>query len=102
MWGWRRRRARAADELRCRRREREAALRKARRQEQLVSKRLLREEAADGRDGAESGPGALSHEQVTERPGVAPAAPATVYPSGDRSRSGEARPRVRVLRLGSS
>ncbi|XP_007108002.1 transmembrane and coiled-coil domain-containing protein 6 isoform X4 [Physeter macrocephalus] len=35
------------EELRCRRREREAALRKARREQQLVSKRLLRDEALE-------------------------------------------------------
>ncbi|XP_027256611.1 transmembrane and coiled-coil domain-containing protein 6 isoform X3 [Cricetulus griseus] len=35
------------EELRCRRREREAALRKARREQQLVSKRLLREDAPE-------------------------------------------------------
>ncbi|XP_040095834.1 transmembrane and coiled-coil domain-containing protein 6 isoform X3 [Oryx dammah] len=35
------------EELRCRRREREAALRKARREQQLVSKRLLRDEATE-------------------------------------------------------
>uniref|UniRef100_A0A8C0C9K2 Transmembrane and coiled-coil domains 6 n=1 Tax=Balaenoptera musculus TaxID=9771 RepID=A0A8C0C9K2_BALMU len=35
------------EQLRCRRREREAALRKARREQQLVSKRLLRDEALE-------------------------------------------------------
>ncbi|XP_059949450.1 transmembrane and coiled-coil domain-containing protein 6 isoform X5 [Mesoplodon densirostris] len=35
------------EELRCRRREREAALRKARREQQLVSKRLLRDETLE-------------------------------------------------------
>ncbi|XP_027630636.1 transmembrane and coiled-coil domain-containing protein 6 isoform X2 [Tupaia chinensis] len=35
------------EELRCRRREREAALRKARREQQLVSKRLLREDGPE-------------------------------------------------------
>uniref|UniRef100_A0A8C3PKR8 Uncharacterized protein n=1 Tax=Calidris pygmaea TaxID=425635 RepID=A0A8C3PKR8_9CHAR len=52
MWGRRRRWAGPGgggglEELRARRREREAALRKARRQEQLVSKRLLREDTAE-------------------------------------------------------
>lgn len=43
-----------------------AALRKARRQEQLVSKRLLREDTAEegGQDGAESMPGPLSEDEV--------------------------------------
>ncbi|XP_005069139.1 transmembrane and coiled-coil domain-containing protein 6 isoform X1 [Mesocricetus auratus] len=44
-------RACGAEELRCRRREREAALRKARREQQLVSKRLLREEAPEDAGG---------------------------------------------------
>lgn len=35
------------EELRCRRREREAALRKARREQQLVSKRLVRDNAPE-------------------------------------------------------
>ncbi|KAM9730574.1 transmembrane and coiled-coil domain-containing protein 6 isoform 2-T2 [Dama dama] len=39
------------EELRCRRREREAALRKARREQQLVSKRLLRDEATEEAEG---------------------------------------------------
>ncbi|XP_041516059.1 transmembrane and coiled-coil domain-containing protein 6-like [Microtus oregoni] len=39
------------EELRCRRREREAALRKARREQQLVSKRLLREDAQEEGEG---------------------------------------------------
>ncbi|XP_067160816.1 transmembrane and coiled-coil domain-containing protein 6 isoform X2 [Apteryx mantelli] len=72
MWGWRRCRARASgrglEELRARRREREAVLRKARRQEQLVSKRLLREDpAAEGRqDGVEIVPDPLTEEEVLE------------------------------------
>ncbi|XP_069932303.1 transmembrane and coiled-coil domain-containing protein 6 isoform X2 [Oryctolagus cuniculus] len=55
---WRRRQGRlrpvvcGVEELRCRRREREAELRKARREQQLISKRLLRddvpEEAGEG------------------------------------------------------
>ncbi|KAM6357622.1 transmembrane and coiled-coil domain-containing protein 6 isoform 2-T2 [Alca torda] len=70
MWGRPRRGAgpgggQSAEELRARRREREAALRKARRQEQLVSKRLLREDIAEegGQDGAESVPGPLSEDE---------------------------------------
>ncbi|XP_069448365.1 transmembrane and coiled-coil domain-containing protein 6 isoform X1 [Ovis canadensis] len=39
------------EELRCRRREQEAALRKARREQQLVSKRLLRDEATEEAEG---------------------------------------------------
>ncbi|XP_057644527.1 transmembrane and coiled-coil domain-containing protein 6 isoform X1 [Chionomys nivalis] len=39
------------EDLRCRRREREAALRKARREQQLVSKRLLREDAQEEGEG---------------------------------------------------
>ncbi|XP_064376810.1 transmembrane and coiled-coil domain-containing protein 6 isoform X2 [Dromaius novaehollandiae] len=72
MWGWRRCRARASgrglEELRARRREREAALRKARRQEQLVSKRLLREDpvAEGGQDGAEIVLDPLTEEEVSE------------------------------------
>ncbi|XP_048816784.1 transmembrane and coiled-coil domain-containing protein 6 isoform X1 [Lagopus muta] len=56
MWGRRRGAGPGggAEELRARRREREAALRKARREQQLVSKRLLREDEAErGQDGAE-------------------------------------------------
>ncbi|XP_066416141.1 transmembrane and coiled-coil domain-containing protein 6 isoform X1 [Molothrus aeneus] len=71
MWG--RRRARrgghSAEELRVRRREREAALRRARRQEQLVSKRLLREDSAaqEGtQDGADVVPDPLSEDEVLE------------------------------------
>ncbi|XP_075020085.1 transmembrane and coiled-coil domain-containing protein 6 isoform X3 [Calonectris borealis] len=73
MWGRRRRGAgpsgRGAEELRARRREREAALRKARRQEQLVSKRLLREDTTaeeGGQDGAEIVPDPLSEDEVLE------------------------------------
>ncbi|KAM6251685.1 transmembrane and coiled-coil domain-containing protein 6 isoform 2-T2 [Porphyrio hochstetteri] len=73
MWGRRRRgpglSGRGAEELRARRREREAALRKARRQEQLVSKRLLREDTAaqeGGQDGAEIMPDPLSEDEVLE------------------------------------
>ncbi|XP_069628882.1 transmembrane and coiled-coil domain-containing protein 6 isoform X3 [Haliaeetus albicilla] len=73
MWGRRRRGAgpsgSGAEELRARRREREAALRKARRQEQLVSKRLLREDTAaeeGGQDGAEIVPDPLSEDEVLE------------------------------------
>ncbi|KAM6055285.1 transmembrane and coiled-coil domain-containing protein 6 isoform 5-T5 [Theristicus caerulescens] len=73
MWGRRRRgpgaSGRGAEELRARRREREAALRKARRQEQLVSKRLLREDTTaeeGGRDGAEIVPDPLSEDEVLE------------------------------------
>ncbi|XP_056204677.1 transmembrane and coiled-coil domain-containing protein 6 isoform X2 [Falco biarmicus] len=73
MWGRRRRGAgpsgRGAEELRARRREREAALRKARRQEQLVSKRLLREDVAaeeGGQDGAVVVPDPLSVDEVLE------------------------------------
>uniref|UniRef100_A0A674GCK8 IBB domain-containing protein n=1 Tax=Taeniopygia guttata TaxID=59729 RepID=A0A674GCK8_TAEGU len=65
MWGRRRggRGGRSAEELRVRRREREAALRKARRQEQLVSKRLLREDSA-AQDGADVVPDPLSEDEV--------------------------------------
>ncbi|XP_072728436.1 transmembrane and coiled-coil domain-containing protein 6 isoform X6 [Ciconia boyciana] len=73
MWGRRRYGAglggRGAEELRARRREREAALRKARRQEQLVSKRLLREDTTaeeGGQDGAEIMPDPLSEDEVLE------------------------------------
>ncbi|KAM7100510.1 transmembrane and coiled-coil domain-containing protein 6 isoform 7-T7 [Ciconia maguari] len=73
MWGRRRCGAglggRGAEELRARRREREAALRKARRQEQLVSKRLLREDTTaeeGGQDGAEIVPDPLSEDEVLE------------------------------------
>nr|XP_002190453.2 transmembrane and coiled-coil domain-containing protein 6 [Taeniopygia guttata] len=67
MWGRRRggRGGRSAEELRVRRREREAALRKARRQEQLVSKRLLREDSA-AQDGADVVPDPLSEDEVLE------------------------------------
>ncbi|KAF4789860.1 Transmembrane and coiled-coil domain-containing protein 6 [Turdus rufiventris] len=71
MWG--RRRARrgghSAEELRVKRREREAALRKARRQEQLVSKRLLREDSTPqegAQDGADVVPDPLSEDEVLE------------------------------------
>lgn len=51
MWSGRQGRLRpggcAVEELRCRRRERETALRKARREQQLVSKRLLREDVLE-------------------------------------------------------
>uniref|UniRef100_A0A8C3WCP2 Transmembrane and coiled-coil domains 6 n=1 Tax=Catagonus wagneri TaxID=51154 RepID=A0A8C3WCP2_9CETA len=51
MWSRRQGRLRplrcGMEELRCRRREQEAALRKARREQQLVSKRLLRDEASE-------------------------------------------------------
>ncbi|XP_052672043.1 transmembrane and coiled-coil domain-containing protein 6 isoform X4 [Harpia harpyja] len=73
MWGRRRRgvgpSGSGTEELRARRREREAALRKARRQEQLVSKRLLREDTAaeeGGQDGAEIVPDPLSEDEVLE------------------------------------
>ncbi|XP_054698141.1 transmembrane and coiled-coil domain-containing protein 6 [Grus americana] len=73
MWGRRRHRPGpsgcSAEELRARRREREAALRKARRQEQLVSKRLLREDTAveeGGQDGAEIVLDPLSEDEVLE------------------------------------
>ncbi|XP_051486853.1 transmembrane and coiled-coil domain-containing protein 6 isoform X1 [Apus apus] len=71
MWGRRRRGAGpsgcGAEELRARRREREAALRRARRQEQLVSKRLLREDAEEGgRDGARTVPGPLPEGEILE------------------------------------
>ncbi|XP_014815139.1 PREDICTED: transmembrane and coiled-coil domain-containing protein 6 [Calidris pugnax] len=73
MWGRRRRWAGPGgggglEELRARRREREAALRKARRQEQLVSKRLLREDTAEqgGQDGAETLPDPLSEDEVLQ------------------------------------
>ncbi|XP_071426536.1 transmembrane and coiled-coil domain-containing protein 6 [Pithys albifrons albifrons] len=65
---WRRRRGRrGVKELRARLREREAALRKARREEQLVSKRLLREDSAaeeGGQDGADAVPEPLSEDEV--------------------------------------
>ncbi|KAJ7427008.1 transmembrane and coiled-coil domain 6 [Willisornis vidua] len=65
---WRRRRGRrGVEELRARLREREAALRKARREEQLVSKRLLREDSAadeGGQDGADAVPEPLSEDEV--------------------------------------
>ncbi|XP_032332816.1 transmembrane and coiled-coil domain-containing protein 6 isoform X1 [Camelus dromedarius] len=55
MWSRRQRRLRplscGVEELRCRRREREAALRKARREQQLVSKRLLRDEDPEKAEG---------------------------------------------------
>ncbi|XP_027402052.1 transmembrane and coiled-coil domain-containing protein 6 isoform X1 [Bos indicus x Bos taurus] len=55
MWSGRRGLLRSSgcgvEELRCRRREREAALRKARREQQLVSKRLLRDEATEEAEG---------------------------------------------------
>ncbi|KAM4653401.1 transmembrane and coiled-coil domain-containing protein 6 isoform 2-T2 [Amazona ochrocephala] len=73
MWGRRQRGPGScvlgAEELRARRREREAALRKARRQEQLVSKRLLREDttAEEGaQDGAGIEPGPLLENEVLE------------------------------------
>uniref|UniRef100_A0A8B9IZH9 Transmembrane and coiled-coil domains 6 n=1 Tax=Amazona collaria TaxID=241587 RepID=A0A8B9IZH9_9PSIT len=73
MWGRRQRGPGScvlgAEELRARRREREAALRKARRQEQLVSKRLLREDttAEEGaQDGAGVEPGPLLENEVLE------------------------------------
>ncbi|XP_027592484.1 transmembrane and coiled-coil domain-containing protein 6 [Pipra filicauda] len=72
MWGRRRGRrgaGRGAEELRALRREREAALRKARREEQLVSKRLLREDRAaeeGGQDGADAVPDPLSEDEVLE------------------------------------
>ncbi|XP_075366289.1 transmembrane and coiled-coil domain-containing protein 6 isoform X7 [Mycteria americana] len=73
MWSRQRRGAglggRGVEELRARRREREAALRKARRQEQLVSKRLLREDTTaeeGGQDGAEIVPDPLSEDEVLE------------------------------------
>uniref|UniRef100_A0A8C5U7Z8 Transmembrane and coiled-coil domains 6 n=1 Tax=Malurus cyaneus samueli TaxID=2593467 RepID=A0A8C5U7Z8_9PASS len=55
--------------LRVRGGEREAALRKARRQEQLVSKRLLREDSAareGAQDGADVVPDPLSEDEVLE------------------------------------
>uniref|UniRef100_A0A672UF11 IBB domain-containing protein n=1 Tax=Strigops habroptila TaxID=2489341 RepID=A0A672UF11_STRHB len=71
MWGRRQRGpgpcGRGAEELRARRREQEAALRKARRQEQLVSKRLLREDTAAeeaGQDGAGIVPDPLLEDEV--------------------------------------
>ncbi|CAH7106384.1 Tmco6 [Phodopus roborovskii] len=51
------------EELRCRRREREAALRKARREQQLVSKRLLREDAPE-EAGGQSAPVLLGEAEV--------------------------------------
>ncbi|XP_056358491.1 transmembrane and coiled-coil domain-containing protein 6 [Oenanthe melanoleuca] len=70
MWGRRARRGgHSAEQLRLRRRQREAALRKARRQEQLVSKRLLREDSApeEGpQDGADVVPDPLSEHEVLE------------------------------------
>ncbi|XP_051649683.1 transmembrane and coiled-coil domain-containing protein 6 isoform X2 [Manacus candei] len=72
MWGRRRGRrgaGRGVEELRALRREREAALRKARREEQLVSKRLLREDSAaeeGGQDGADTVPDPLSEDEVLE------------------------------------
>ncbi|XP_071614437.1 transmembrane and coiled-coil domain-containing protein 6 isoform X4 [Heliangelus exortis] len=54
-----------AEELRVRRREREAALRKARREQHLVSKRLLREET-EAEDGAGMVPEPLSEAEVLE------------------------------------
>ncbi|XP_013368453.1 PREDICTED: transmembrane and coiled-coil domain-containing protein 6 isoform X3 [Chinchilla lanigera] len=68
MWSQRqsllRRVACGVEELRCRRREREAALRKARRERQLVSKRLLREapeEAAEEGAAAVLGEAEIQH-----------------------------------------
>lgn len=70
---WARRRSRlgpagcGVDELRRRRREREAALRKARRERQLVSKRLLRRDAADEADGESAAPGpALGESEIRQ------------------------------------
>ncbi|XP_042793133.1 transmembrane and coiled-coil domain-containing protein 6 isoform X2 [Panthera leo] len=55
MWSGRQGRLRpvgcVVEELRCRRREREAALRKARREQQLISKRLLRDDASEEAEG---------------------------------------------------
>ncbi|XP_022348912.1 transmembrane and coiled-coil domain-containing protein 6 isoform X1 [Enhydra lutris kenyoni] len=55
MWRGRQGRLRpvgcVVEELRCRRREREAALRKARREQQLVSKRLLRDDLLEEAEG---------------------------------------------------
>ncbi|XP_077753660.1 transmembrane and coiled-coil domain-containing protein 6 isoform X2 [Canis aureus] len=55
MWSGRQGRLRpvgcAVEELRCRWREREAALRKARREQQLISKRLLRDDALEETEG---------------------------------------------------
>jgi len=55
MWSGRQGRLRpvgcVVEELRCRRREREAALRKARREQQLVSKRLLRDDVLEEVEG---------------------------------------------------
>ncbi|XP_036060440.1 transmembrane and coiled-coil domain-containing protein 6 isoform X2 [Onychomys torridus] len=53
------------EELRCRRREREAALRKARREQQLVSKRLLREDAPE-EAGGQSAPVLLGEAEVQQ------------------------------------
>ncbi|XP_068021763.1 transmembrane and coiled-coil domain-containing protein 6 isoform X2 [Melanerpes formicivorus] len=70
MWGGRRQRPgpSSVEELRARRREREAALRRARRQEQLLSKRLLREDSAaeHGEDEAEPAPDPLSEDEALE------------------------------------
>ncbi|KAM9373182.1 transmembrane and coiled-coil domain-containing protein 6 [Phaethornis superciliosus] len=69
MWGRRQRWTGpggfGTEELRVRRREREAALRKARREQQLVSKRLLREET-EAEDGAGMVPAPLSEDEVLE------------------------------------
>ncbi|XP_024049734.1 transmembrane and coiled-coil domain-containing protein 6 isoform X3 [Terrapene carolina triunguis] len=55
------------EELRARRREQESALRKARRQQQLVSKRLLREEVnGDGQAGVEIAAEPLSEQEVLQ------------------------------------
>ncbi|XP_064017445.1 transmembrane and coiled-coil domain-containing protein 6 isoform X2 [Pogoniulus pusillus] len=70
MWGRRRQRPgpSGVEELRARRREREAALRKARRQQQLVSKRHLWEGTAeeDGQGGAEPVGDSLPEDEVLE------------------------------------
>ncbi|XP_054024518.1 transmembrane and coiled-coil domain-containing protein 6 [Dryobates pubescens] len=70
MWGGRRQRPgpSGVEELRARRREREAALRRARRQEQLLSKRLLREDSAaeHGEGEAEPAPDPLSEDEALE------------------------------------
>ncbi|RMB96859.1 hypothetical protein DUI87_26928 [Hirundo rustica rustica] len=108
MWGRRRARrgGRSAQELRLRRREREAALRKARRQEQLVSKRLLREDSAaqeGGQDGADVVPDPLSEDEVKDLmfsvavgvPGVFPRLGGAGFRNGSDSLPNE----VKVLEL---
>ncbi|KAI2539238.1 transmembrane and coiled-coil domains 6 [Homo sapiens] len=98
MWSRRQGRLRptvcGVEELRRRRREREAALRKARREQQLVSKRLLRNDAPE-----EAGEGCVAAILgETEVRGQGAAVPAA-SPAGDRGkgeRGGSGQPSSRL------